>query len=590
MTFANETASGWQTAHFATPVVLQVGVNYVISVHANSVYADTLNFFPPSVQAGPLSAPAGSVYQYGPGGFSNTGAATPQPVVFNHPSNYMVDPIFSAARIYPNFSSCNFATPTTFAHTWYIDPVNGQKQNAMTSAGISLEPTVTPHQGDKQHPWLDLNALAISKFNVVTGVTGYPNSLLASGIIKPGDLILLESGTAAQYGVIKLGDNGFPTNAAGPFITVEADAGASVTFAQLGLGNFSDLHVSGVNVQGANKTPLLIFGAGKNDVVDNITLSSMPDAQARTLTQDQWKTTMSNGVYFGVGSCYSLTHSHLTNLATGVEYTGATSVVFDDNEIDHMSGDGMDYHDDDLEIARNSIHDMVNDGTGEHLDGMQGVIGIPSVPISHRIHIFDNTVVFQRDPNLEFQTMPAPVNGAIDITNNPWVNLYIDNNRIYWTNFVRAISFGNCTNCGVENNTLAGGFILTVANDTNVVIKNNLVDGLSCTAGDGVQMTNNVMYKGGSGFTVICANGTSFSMSGGGVKPGSYLGGNIVDNVGVLGEIKTVDAVNFVYDFSLIPGAPAIGFGAPVDFTPALDSLGNPLNSPVDAGAIQAQP
>ena len=34
----------------------------------------------------------------------------------------------ATARILPNFASCDFSTPTTFAHTWYIDPVNGQSR------------------------------------------------------------------------------------------------------------------------------------------------------------------------------------------------------------------------------------------------------------------------------------------------------------------------------------------------------------------------------------------------------------------------------------------------------------------------------
>ena len=319
----------------------------------------------------------------------------------------------------------------------------------MTTAGISLDPTVTPHQGDKAHPWKDINAVAVSKFNMVVNVTGYPNALFATGPIQAGDLILLESGTAAQYGVVRIGDNGIPFNATGAYLTLQPDVGASVTFAQMGIGNFSNIHVSGVNVQSVNKYPLLTLGVGKNDVLDNLTLSSTDDATARTWTQAQWVASISNGVVFRIGSCYSMTHSHITNVATGVAYAGANQVKFDDNIIDHISGDGLDYHDDDLEIAGNYLHDFVNDGSGEHIDGMQGVIGLRSMPISHRILISGNTVVFQADPNLEFKSTSAALNGAIGITNNAWVNLYIDNNKIYWTNFPNTIGLGNCTNCGV---------------------------------------------------------------------------------------------------------------------------------------------
>jgi hypothetical protein len=42
----------------------------------------------------------------------------------------------SGLHVYPGCPT----PPTTFAHTWYFDPVNGQSEATMTSAGISLNP------------------------------------------------------------------------------------------------------------------------------------------------------------------------------------------------------------------------------------------------------------------------------------------------------------------------------------------------------------------------------------------------------------------------------------------------------------------
>jgi hypothetical protein len=102
VTFTNETASGWQTASFATPIANAANTNYIISYHSTTDFSQTVNFFPATatkrLTVGPLTAAvANGVYQYGPAGFSNTGAATYQPTIFNAASNYFVDPIFQAA-------------------------------------------------------------------------------------------------------------------------------------------------------------------------------------------------------------------------------------------------------------------------------------------------------------------------------------------------------------------------------------------------------------------------------------------------------------------------------------------------------------
>jgi hypothetical protein len=89
-TFTNETASGWQTLQFASPVAVTGGTTYVASYLAPSGhYSDTQSFFAAGYSNGPLSAPAGTngVYLYGSsGGF---------PTDSWNSSNYWVDPIFT---------------------------------------------------------------------------------------------------------------------------------------------------------------------------------------------------------------------------------------------------------------------------------------------------------------------------------------------------------------------------------------------------------------------------------------------------------------------------------------------------------------
>jgi hypothetical protein len=85
VTFASETASGWQTATFSQPVAITPGVEYRASYHSNvGWYAVSLNALATAVTSGPLSTPdQGAVYLYGTA-FPNTLS----------PHNYWVDVLF----------------------------------------------------------------------------------------------------------------------------------------------------------------------------------------------------------------------------------------------------------------------------------------------------------------------------------------------------------------------------------------------------------------------------------------------------------------------------------------------------------------
>lgn len=91
-TFANETASGWQTAYLSQEVAIQADTTYVVSYHTNGSYSATNNFFNADFSnqdlTGLSSALSGGngVFAYGPSGTfpTNSFAAT----------NYYVDVAF----------------------------------------------------------------------------------------------------------------------------------------------------------------------------------------------------------------------------------------------------------------------------------------------------------------------------------------------------------------------------------------------------------------------------------------------------------------------------------------------------------------
>ena len=486
----------------------------------------------------------------------------------------------------PNFASCNFTVPTTFKNVWYIDPVKGHTMSAYTAAGVSLNPTVTPHQGDINHPWKDFNAVSTTIANA--RALGYTDPLMSAGIgpILGGDEVLLQSGTAAQYGAIGFGIYGFLSNTSGSYVVFQPAPGATVTLASLNIGNVANLAFSGINIQSTGKFPLLTVGPGLggNIVFDSMNISTADTATTQMWTQAQWAAA-SNGVKFNVGPCVSFTNSHIFNVATGVGYSGGTNIIFKNNEIDHVSQDAIDFDGLDLLIQRNYVHDFPNAGVGDHIDAMQGVPGIPQIPQTQRVVIKDNTILWQVDPNLPFPT-GSFVNGAIDAGGCCWTDYEVTNNKIYWPNFQHGISMDHCTNCMIENNTLAGGFIVLNGGDVNMLVKNNLASGLDCKNGDqaGVQMQNNIMYKGGNGMNILCFGGVAQTLTSLTVP----IGNNIVDSGGVLSEITAASGTTF--NFHLLPTAPARGAGTSVDYRPQVDSLGNPLNSPPDVGAIQFRP
>ncbi|MBZ6077194.1 DUF4082 domain-containing protein [Microvirga sp. WGZ8] len=93
VTFQNETASGWQTASFTSPISINANETYIVSYHSNGYYASTSNYFTSPVSSGPISAPSGSngVYAYGSSALFPTNSY--------RSTNYFVDVLFNAQTV-----------------------------------------------------------------------------------------------------------------------------------------------------------------------------------------------------------------------------------------------------------------------------------------------------------------------------------------------------------------------------------------------------------------------------------------------------------------------------------------------------------
>ena len=121
VTFGNETASGWQTALFATPVQLQANTTYVISYYApHGRYAVTPGYFSEGgVNSGSLRAlgegenGSNGLFFYGGSGF---------PTGTYNSANYWVDPIVASTNvtIAPGDGSGNIAVESSISATFSV--------------------------------------------------------------------------------------------------------------------------------------------------------------------------------------------------------------------------------------------------------------------------------------------------------------------------------------------------------------------------------------------------------------------------------------------------------------------------------------
>ncbi|MCB2177415.1 MAG: DUF4082 domain-containing protein, partial [Actinomycetales bacterium] len=127
VTFTGETASGWQTAMFASPVAVTAGTTYVVSYYApQGHYAVTSDYFTVDHTVGPLTAPAAGNgrYVYG-GGFPTSSWRS---------TNYFVDVVYEHGSLpAPSVTSTSPANGATGVAT-------SATVTAMLSGGASGTP------------------------------------------------------------------------------------------------------------------------------------------------------------------------------------------------------------------------------------------------------------------------------------------------------------------------------------------------------------------------------------------------------------------------------------------------------------------
>jgi hypothetical protein len=181
-TFTNETASGWQTLTFASPVTITAGVDYVAGYLApNGHYSYTgAAFASGGVTNGPLTAAANGSVSTGNGVYAYSGSSTFPSTSYNA-ANYWVDVLFQpGATSAPGQPTGVVATPASSqAQVSWTAPAN---QGSSAISGY----TVTPWAGS---------------------TAGAPVSVSGSGTTST-DVTGLQNGTAYTFSVTAINSSG----------------------------------------------------------------------------------------------------------------------------------------------------------------------------------------------------------------------------------------------------------------------------------------------------------------------------------------------------------------------------------------------
>jgi hypothetical protein len=256
-TFTNESASGWQTVSFSSPISITAGTSYVASFHSNGHYTDTSNYFTVDHVNGPLTALAGNngVYAYGTGNLfpNNTYNAT----------NYWVDVLYSSASgsvnhnpvaVSDSFTMSQNTTLTLAAATLLANDTDPDSDTlSITGAGVGNHGTAGYFS--------NTNTVTFTPTAGYTGPASFTYAIsdghggTASGVVN------ITVNAAADQPPVAVNDSGFSTT---------QDTTLSITAATL-LANDSDpdgdpLSITGINNSG-NVNGSASFNAQTNTIV-----------------------------------------------------------------------------------------------------------------------------------------------------------------------------------------------------------------------------------------------------------------------------------------------------------------------------------
>ncbi|MFF7238849.1 DUF4082 domain-containing protein [Streptomyces collinus] len=158
-TFTNETASGWQTLTFATPVAVTAGTPYVVSYHApNGHYAVDGGYFAGAHQSYPLTATADTTAHHN--GLYRYGADPAFPGGSYGSANYWVGPVFTADNPGASLASAKASEVPASSVSHTADAASALVMSVPAKAAVSsVKASVTVLKGSKAARKLHVTAV-----------------------------------------------------------------------------------------------------------------------------------------------------------------------------------------------------------------------------------------------------------------------------------------------------------------------------------------------------------------------------------------------------------------------------------------------
>ena len=262
VSFTGETASGWQEALFASPIVINANTTYVVSVFSTSGdYAASKPYFSQAVINDPLRALADG--EDGPNGLYKYSAASVFPTNSFNASNYWVDVVFNrqdlvvsptitvqpssqtqCAGTNASFISAATGTPAP-AVQWQVS-TNGTTWTGIsgaTSATLSFAATIADNNKQYRAVWTNSQGPVNSNAATLT-VNAIPSTPGVSVANNCGSSILSATGT--------IGNLLWSNSASTQSITVPAAGTYTVTQTVNGCTS-----ASGTGVAAPKSTPVL---------------------------------------------------------------------------------------------------------------------------------------------------------------------------------------------------------------------------------------------------------------------------------------------------------------------------------------------
>lgn len=554
----------------------------------------------------------------------------------------------------PGQAACRADMRTTFNNVWHINPATGSPPNylAATLNVITAPITVTvktnafiatntngvwssvlttfqPGQtiptaglGTLAAPFNSLQAVYSSNGGLVAGyqapllttATGHwakpgvgysytPTLNPAISLIQPGDEILLANG---DYGLVNWSLASFVPVYNTDWLTIAPEPGAKPIIDRWTISAANLIHVlPGVTVSShvaASATALMLVSGAHDIVSEGMTIAN--DLGPVDSFTPAFVTANFGTGYDTAGGlntpCVSFTGGHIYNVFAGAQINNSQS-KFENNEIDHFNGDGIDYSSWRTSISFNRLHDGQTSNTSIHYDFIQNNLGPLTNGATYNqfddVFVAGNKLIRVTDPNLT--NGDVYIQGITDF-NSSVSRLYVVNNLIV-TYSCYGINVSSVQNSVVAYNTIAddtadGGPshcspIIQVGIQvhetaapvtSNLLVIGNVAPGLYNASQDpSVVLTNNVLAGLGQGVEYfLYVNGVPAWYGANATTGPEIVGGNLL-----LPANEWSLFVNFApsptglvgaYDLHLIPGSPAAQFGQLQSFTPALNQANQP--------------